>query len=479
MSTNISSLIRQPIASYQRAKEAGEFPFWFISLIAIYIPFEDSLIAWLPVPSLLKSAIRFLPETIFYFLLIQLGIQRFKSNQPIRTTPIDIVVIAFFLSAAVSIIVNHASIPGSINNLRTNWRYLSVYYILVNINISQQQIAQILNKLKIVGLIQACLTSIQFFMPGSLKVALAAGGCDKAIGKGASCGTFADSALVSSFLVVVAALLFSSTYVYSASLVPKLQNSIPILGAYFALFASKKRAALLIALLIPVLTLLFLGKRRKAAIFVWVNTAIVAFLLPVFPLLSINPGVTTQEEESADLASYFFSIFSPEYWRHNAEASRGWFVIIIVRTVIATGSWFGLGPELGVVVDHIRRLLSHPADIAQLQRDLYVFDDPYWFAILAYFGIVGLIFYWLIIIRLFQTARALVKSASCDEYKILGTTASVVFLLSLLYAFIERLFRLRSFSFYFWLLAGLVVNAYFKQKQLKLEANNEESSQDT
>ena len=464
----ISKALHSAIADYKLAKETGQFPLWLVSALAIYIPFEDWIVAWLPLPSAMGTGIRLIPELIIYVTLFKVLNRRRNSGKPIRKTPIDILIIAFILSSIISLIINQASIPGSLANLRTNWRYLSIYYMLVNIDISTEQLEGLLKTLRKVCFLQGIITSIQFFIPANLKVSFAAGGCNKAINKGASCGMFLDSALLSGFLLLMIPVFFAYAYTNSSNIIPHAKDSASILVLYFSMFASKKRAALVIALIFPILVLLYLGRKRNTVATLWLYAALGFVIVSILSSLTLNLTITPGEETEAQagILSYFLGIFSPEYQQHNLEASRGWISSTIIDSLIKTGNWtFGFGPELGAVKTGIGSVLTNSEEIYKLQRDLNTFDDPYWFAIMAYFGIVGLIIYWLILLRLFQASQWLVRVGSNSEERSLGAMFSTIVTVTFFYSFVERLFRLRPFSFYFWLLAGLVINACYVRKQ--------------
>ena len=79
---------------------------------------------------------------------------------------------------------------------------------------------------------------------------------------------------------------------------------------------------------------------------------------------------------------------------------------------------------------------------------------------MAYFGIVGLTLYWLVLWRLYQTAKFVIASTISQQEKTLAIMAQTLIIIAFFYSFVERLFRLRPFSFYFWLISGLLVNIY-------------------
>ena len=452
--------------SYGLANRTGQLPLWLISAIAIYLPLEDFIVAWLPVPNAVQTGIRFIPEIILYAILARTLWYRIESGKGLRKTPIDILVAGFFIASFVSIVVNQANLFGSINELRFNWRYLAIYYTLVHIEISTDQLATILRNLKVIGVIQAGLATVQIFMPTQMKIAIAAGNCDKADLKGASCGTFLDSALLSGFLLIMIAIHCAEMWTRSNTLVPTVHEAASLLLLYAGVFASKKRIALMVAIVLPIATLYFLRKRKALTRIVLGALAIAVVAMLILPTMTIG-GISQAEEGTSrlDLTSYFAAIFAPEYWQHTLSASRGWFAVTTVQAVTALGKWFGFGPEPHSVLEGMKAFLTHSDDIAKLERDIDAFEDPYWFAVLAYFGVAGVILYWLILYRLYQASRWLIRAASSRAERSLGVMFCTITAVSFFYSFSERLFKLRPFSFYFWLLAGLMMSMCYARSQ--------------
>ncbi|NEO14452.1 MULTISPECIES: hypothetical protein [unclassified Moorena] len=459
------------IAWYRWAMQTGQLPFAIILTLTIYQPFEDFVLNWLPLPSPLIALIRFVPEIILYILMVRVIYLRLSSGKGIRKTPLDILIIAFFIGSMISIVVNHAGIAGSIKNLRTNFRYISVYYTVVNIDISIQQLSLLLKSIRLASLIQAGIASIQYFLPASISQKLFTrqvihSGTMAA--KNASIGTFGDSAILSGFLMLAISVFISHVYTNSSHLIPTFKDSASILVLYFANFASKKRAGLMISLLIPILVLVHLNRKRDTALILWFSTAILITVVLISPLLNLQTSAASVSEdgEIPDLTSYFFSIFSPDYWQHNLEAQRGWAAKTIVNGLMNSGGWFGFGPEPGALQRGIENsVILSPDEQRHLSWHVELLEDAYWFAFLGYFGIVGLGIFWLILLRLYQTSQSLIKSSSSLEYKSLGVMLCTIIIVSFFYTFVERTFKLRPFSFYFWLLAGLVVNSWSAQQE--------------
>ena len=341
---------------------------------------------------------------------------------------------------------------------------MALYYTLVNLQLDKSQVAQFLKIIKTVGFIQAAIASFQFFLPGKVKIALAAGNCEKGAIKKASCGTFLDSANLSGFLLLAIAVIVSIVYAECHYLVPPLRDVFSLGIYYFGIFASKKRAALIMSLLLIVLSLSFLKRFRNIRILLWTFSALAIAVVFIYPLLSLDLDIGQREigEEVPNITSYFLSVLSPEYWEHTLSASRGWVVTTVCQTIWESSSWFGFGPDRETLISNMGQFLTSD-EIKKLVRDMEVFDDPYWFAYMGYFGIVGLLINWLILLRLFKAGKELLSITTVKDYRVLAISFCSLIIVAFFYSFVERVFKLRHFAFYFWLLAGLVINVYQTQ----------------
>ena len=459
-----SALIHRGFNSYSQSRQNGQIHLWLISLIAIYTPFEDLIVAWLPLPNSAQTGLRFIPELTIYLIFIWVIGRRIVSGKGWQTTIIDPLVLAMAIATGISILLNNSRLFPSLANLRSIWRYLALYYTIVNLPLAKSQVVQLLKIIKAVGFIQAAIASFQFFLPGKLKIALAAGNCEKGAIKNASCGTFLDSANLSGFLLLVIGLVVSIVYVNCHYLVPPLRDVFSLGIYYFGMFASKKRAALLMSVFLIVLTLSFLKRFRNLRFLIWVLSALAIAVIFIYPLLSLDLDIGQREvgEEVPNITSYFLSVFSPEYWEHTLSASRGWVVTKVIQTSWESSSWFGFGPDHETLITNMGQFITSD-EVKKLVRDMEVFDDPYWFAYMGYFGIVGLLINWFILLRLFQAGRELLRITAVKDYQILAISFCSLIVVAFFYSFVERVFKLRHFSFYFWLLAGLVVNVYQSQ----------------
>lgn len=484
------------IVWYKNARQHGEMQFWWIFLVAVYTPFEDFLVKWIPGPSLIPAVLHFIPEIILYSLFINLLFRRLPQRQ-FQKTPIDELVVIFFISALISIIVNGSPLFESIYNIRTLWRYISAYYVLVNTNISPQQVSLMLSGIKLTGIIESIIVFFQFFLPTSINQFLFAprqleiAGYQKqsqaedgSFKPGSIFGTFDNTAVLSTFLLLTSVLVWNFIYAKSSRIIPENQDFISLFFLYFATFASKKRIALVISLVIAVIVLWYRQRKIQASWVIWTYTtvsfvAIAGMLLFTSPQASSPPTSVQSEakanqgsppEETSNASAYFLKIFSPEFLGDSKENSRIWIASTTLNAIVDSGSWFGFGPDLITAKKSMIDFIPDPKDQNRMIRFI-PYEDFYWIAMIAYYGVIGLGIYLLILYRLYQVSRWLMLHSSVPEYKLLATTFCTLSVVTILYAFVERILILRTFSLYFWVLAGLVVNARYHNPTLREHGN--------
>lgn len=452
---------------------AGETPFLVVFIIGLYIPFEDFFLKWLPIPENIRSVLRFAPEMLLYGMVIKTLVVRFFKTRNLKSTPIDILLLFFLISCIFSIVINESRLFESILNLRILWRYLSVFYILVNTKVSISQIKLVLRSIKIVGLIQAALASLQYFMPSSFqkifaptsfqlgefeKSSAAQEGLNKA---GSAFGTYDQPDVLASLLLLVFVVFLSCFLTIPGSFIDKLQEILGLILLVFGIFSSKKRVALALAILCTLVILILKKKLRLALKLGWLYFACMLFLALSFFFLSVNVDTSftgaDSYKEAVDPSSYFLQIFSSDYYQHSTERARGWVIKTIIPVLFKSGSWFGFGPDLDNARLIIFDLLNNGADRAYI-LELGPIEDVYWVAMLAYYGPIGVSIYGLILWRLFQSGRWLIRFSSEPEHKILGASFCTFIIFLVFYHFVSRIILMRPFGYHFWLFAGLVIN---------------------
>lgn len=459
---------------YQIAKLRGQIPFWLVWAIAVYLPFEELILRWTPAPSSVILFLRFLHEFVLYFLWLKVFYKRLVRRDRLIKSSIELAFICFLLWAIILLIVHQASIFSGLNNLRTLIRYVAVYYIIVELDLSRKQINLLLKTILILGLIQGYLVALQYFAPASFNnlfvprdVNLEAGGIaiqkgsEVAAGNlksGAVNGTFANTANTSSFLLTCFIILVVWLVQNSANslLFKTLFN---LLVMYFAFFATYKRIALLLGFLIPIIVLFFYGKKLWASKIIWLY--LFGFFILLFcSLFFLNmdtsiDGWAVRTGEDFNLLGYFGQLFSSEYWD---KGTRQWIIKTVFRGIFGTGNWFGLSPAPNEAIQNLAELVP-PQKSLILERDFW-FEDVYWCAMLLYYGIPGVALFGYILQSLYQKAQWLINYCLDSQSRVVGIGFCTLIIISIFYGFVERIFEIKCFSFYLWLLAGVVVNVY-------------------
>ncbi|MEM6598412.1 MAG: hypothetical protein AAF635_09605, partial [Cyanobacteria bacterium P01_C01_bin.69] len=327
-----------------------------------------------------------------------------------------------------------------------------------------------------VGMMQAALAALQIFMPSGLLKIFAPkgfniGGFSRVsnaeagnVKVGAVFGTFSAPAALSAFLLFL--LIVSTTYLFTAPgmLMPIRQELLGIGATAMGIFGTKKRAAWLLAAVMPIIVLFFCRKSKGIAKTVWLYAAVALGTVVITSMLGglefdTSFSGSDAREESIDTVSYVFQLFDPNYWDESSEASRGWVIGTITNALSQSGSWFGFGPDLFNARRLIADTITDGSDRLKI-INMGPVEDTYWVVMLAYFGVVGMSIYAAMIWRLFRAGSWLSKNASDPEYRRLGIMFCSLVVLTIFYNFIERILQIRGFSLYFWLFAGLVVNAY-------------------
>src|ERR1041384_856191 len=254
-----------------------------VILLALYVPFEVIILKFMPVSDKIYSLLRFVPEVLIYLLLMVKVAHNIYHKQWLSRTPIDVALLLFVISASISIIVNNAPLALSVIGMRPLLRYIALFYLVSNIDISSTKIKCFIIALIFIGGIQSLLTSFQHFtginkvfMPRAtdLEVAgvqsqfkLAETGWGSGREQGAGIGTFGDSVLVALFLVFVTVLSCCFYLkIHNKSFLFKLMLIGIFLITLVALFYTYSRASILIGIAaVPII--LFLEKKIKRLFF--------------------------------------------------------------------------------------------------------------------------------------------------------------------------------------------------------------------
>ncbi|MEO5570226.1 MAG: hypothetical protein ABIT08_03275 [Bacteroidia bacterium] len=451
----------------------------FVILLALYVPFEVIILKFIPVSERIYSMLRFVPEVLIYLLLVLKVLHNIYHRQWMSRTPIDVALLLFITSAIISVVVNSAPLALSVIGMRPLLRYVALFYLVSNIDVSSYKVKLFIIALIFVGGLQSLITSYQHFagisqvfMPRAtdLEVAgvqsqfkLAQTGWGSGREKGAGIGTFGDSVLVALFFVFI--IVLSCSY-YLKMEIKSALFKLTLIGffllALVGLFYTYSRASVLIGLAaVPII--LFLEKRIKRLFFIG-SMSVLAFAGVLFLMAnqsSTSSAYYNPKSKYTNPIDNITNIFSTTYVEHNLQHSRGWIITEIGLPVLQSLKFFGYGPSGD---ESLGRMTKENVSGTMPFQNVGIINDVYWVAMLSYYGFVGLIFFLFILWKIYKASMIVYKNSESSVYSMIGLCVVVLIILVIPYTFIVRTFAFRPFAFYFWLLAGFAVAEYRRIK---------------
>lgn len=464
-----------------------------ILFLVVFTPFEDFLLKFLPVSDRLYFYARFLSEVFIYILFAAVVAQKLIKKAPFFKTPLDLPLVIFIGIVLMSAMANKANIFASIMSIRPVIRYIILFYLIVNINITLTRVNTIIRYFIYVGTAQLGIGFIQFLSRGAINDFLKPRASEADIGGvtkhytllagreiGSIYGTTGDTVLYGTFMILFLILIISKMYIanqeiikhdksYFVKISSKKKNifySILILGTLVAIGLTYVRVCLLASLIILMAySLLKLYNKNKKSI------GLVLILISLLiPIISINidflksfngpqyQGNARETEQT--VIDNVTGIFTERYI-NIARQQRLGALTDIPLTVIYNKPFLGYGPDQLLT---IKNLNNSPTSFLTKEWTQEGFKDVYWVAIVAFYGVAGLFTTIWIFYRLYRWARTIYNRSKKKVIKeislfVMTTTLSTVLLL-----FFNRTIEFRIYSLYFWLLPGLMFNLYSKEK---------------
>lgn len=429
----------------------------------VYLPLEEFLLKWVPGGSLGYAVLRLAFEGLLYTAVAALAAARLVRGLRLRATPIDVPLFAFLALALGSLFLSDGSRLAGLLNLRVLVRYVAVFYLAAWLEPGAAERRRILVLVLVSAALQGALGLLQHFQGGASAFWLpradpieVAGiehtfaALDGGLELGAVVGTTDHSVGFALFLLVAGTLA-------GALLLTDALRARWLLGGLIALFSAgivfSYVRSCLFALGLTLLCLAWL-ERRGAPLRRLVPAALV--LLPLVTALGLVAGggagggfVREKETRVSPLASVQ-SLFTSEYLQP-AEGSRLWVLRDVGGEIARSAGWLGFGPDL----ENAKRQLLESGGASLHRLIAYrAFEDVYWVALLAYYGFLGLALVLVLLARLVPAALRVRREGDALERASAGTLLALLCVIVPL-TFLSPTFDLRTFAFYFWLLAGL------------------------
>lgn len=453
---------------------------WIVFFLALFVPFEVLILKYLPVSDTVYGYLRFAVEIIIYVLAAMLLLRYSVQGKLPAGTPIDKPLEIFIGYALLITVINQAPMLEAFLGLRVLLRYIPLFYILALVRLDSKFIKSTFFAFMAIGTIQGAISFYQhyfgiagFWYPraSDLEIAgkqvsyrLIASGFGSGREMGAGIGTFGDSVPLALFMVIVFTIAMAAIQ-KRTGLKKRVRMNLFIISALILVtifFTYSRGSALLAIACLPVI-FYFTGGRK----IVIVSTVAGLLLASPFVLSGFLGGgkssgsYVNPKQQYTDPISNITSVFTSSYLENTLQYSRGMVLTEIGGQLISSVKLFGYGPAQ----DHALEKAATEIFGTNIPiNNLPIINDVYWVAFLVYYGMIGLVIYLFILYKVFR-ASVIVYRYTPDTYlKIFGLAMAAIVIVSIPYSFILRTFLFRSFGFYFWMLAGIVVSEYRRLK---------------
>lgn len=457
-----------------------------IFFIIIYLPFENMALKYLPVNDTIYSLLRFVPEIIIYLLFFYVFGSKLISGKHFNKNPINTPVIIFILYSFLLILINSAPFTESMMGLRTIFRYVVLFYVIINLDFEYRTIKKLIACLLVIALIQSIIAIYHHYfgisnlwMPRANSLEI--GGkitrfrilnshnfrSGREIGVGL--GTFGDSVLLAMFLVIGTALIIPFALKQFKKKTKYGKYSLIGMVLIFAgLLTTYSRGSFLVALMMIPIGWALVNNVKKITLVILLTFILGAPTIVLFDSysFSLNQGFVNPIRQYVSPIENVTSVFDKDYQNKTLQYSRGYIITVIGGKIIKSMPFFGNSSAAQFALE---KTLEEDLTYVSF-KNLQVINDVYWIAFIIYFGFIGLAIFLYILYKLFKIGIFVLYNTELLYYKILSLSFVLILITSIPYSFIIRTFAFRQFSFYFWTLAAFTVLEWHRLNKQKTKA---------
>lgn len=427
-----------------------------VYFLAVYLPLESFVLKWIPVSDSAYLLLRQIPDLLtFAVCIFMIGRQVFEFR-PLRMVSrrFDLLLALFVVLAGVSAGLNSIRPAAALIELKALLRFVLLGCALVLMRPSEKDLKRFLKCLLYGVGLQLCFAGFQLAGGIPARDFLAGRDASEAIlgqtavftgnkneDANAIIGTLGNMINFALFLIVGLCAWLSTqarkgwTYWAGCSVI------------LFSIYLAKARIPLVVAVLLILQHQLWLHGKRRA-------------LLLLTPLVAlIAGGLAAGIQNSEDITSYgspfrVFSLFSPGIVQNFLNQRLGIILYLAPEFFHRWTALFGVGPDPQAVVDWFAGQPGIPAVLMLVLPDIA--GDVYWCTLLFYYGLIGLMSFVGILVLCYRMMRKVARVT----HGIHGTVAQMATLLllaSIPLNFVNQAFAIRQFSFYLWVVVGLVL----------------------
>jgi len=210
----------------------------------------------------------------------------------------------------------------------------------------------------------------------------------------------------------------------------------------------------------------FIKKDKKIIFGSIIGMAIISMTLLAYINIKQIKTRRLTDQPSMDIAHRFLLLFSPAELKTSYDGyGRLYFIINTPMKVVKNNPFFGVG--LGQYGSGIAYTLHNTSKYDELRIPFGIGDefgqiDNNWMSIWGETGTLGLLAFICIFVSLFKHTLKIYKESKDDFSKGMTLGFTGIILAVCIQSFLGPYFEIRTVSFYFWLLAGIVVNSYDK-----------------
>lgn len=468
----------------------------FIIFVAVFIPFEDFVIKWLPlsIQNYARYILEVLIVTIFLLVVLKYWHKRgLKWHRDILNFSLGIFLILSFLSA----IANNVPIFIYFLSLKNLLRYMFLYYMLSFLNLPLSYIKRLTIIMISVAVVQAVLgiteevvgLSVTNFLKSNTTGFTTLTGIANPLVFWAKAKPSGTIGLYSSYGVF---LVFWSIFTLTKFLIAPSKNKRYVLLFFIlsiGVFVSRARTSWVLLIIGIILSMFFL-KRRWLVNGAMISISIILATLLVWGSINIfgpqGPQVTDWDTliismredtpifQAESVLQRLGEVLTIEYWR---KASRVVTLTITLPEILRNYPFLGVGPGTmgsevtggGSTSPGIYPQYSHQNWLDVPENVVIWTADTGFVAMIAQFGLLGVLPWGIFLWLLFKMSWRNFTRSKIPFVSWFSAGMLVNIILFFLTEFGGHYITYRAYGVYFWIWAGCMVNIHRFQNTERLQ----------